>query len=77
MEYGGKSRTNGLGQAASLLLHLAAKRLDHRFRILDVVVWQPQHLPPQVRKHLRHTETTSQRQRFIGGDYCVISRDVQ
>lgn len=65
------------GQSGRSLLHLAAERLDHRLRILDVVVRQPQHLPPQVRKHLRHAEAPSQRQRLIGGNYRVICRDVK
>lgn len=59
------------------LLHLAAKSRDDSLGVLDVVVRQPQKLPPQVCRHLSKTVSTSQRQRRRGFDQLFVIGDAE
>lgn len=59
------------------LLHLAAESRDQRLGVLDVVVRQPQKLPPQIRRHLGEAVATGQRQRRRGFDQILVVGDAE
>lgn len=59
------------------LFDLAAESRDQRFGVFDVVVRQPQKLPPQVRRHLGKAVATGQRQRRRGFDQDVVVGDAK